>query len=32
VGCETEFETGNVVKILAEAFANADLLVMGQHG
>ncbi|HEV7377919.1 MAG TPA: universal stress protein [Pyrinomonadaceae bacterium] len=32
VECQTELETGNVVQILAARGANADLLVMGQHG
>jgi nucleotide-binding universal stress UspA family protein len=32
VACRTEFETGNVVKILVEWPAGVDLLVMGQHG
>jgi nucleotide-binding universal stress UspA family protein len=32
VACRTELETGNVVKVLAERSAEADLLVMGQHG
>ena len=32
VNCRTQLQTGNVVKILAEASANVDLLVMGQRG
>jgi nucleotide-binding universal stress UspA family protein len=32
VACRTELQTGNVVKIIAEASASADLLVMGQRG
>jgi nucleotide-binding universal stress UspA family protein len=32
VPCQKRLETGNVVKILVETGATADLLVMGQHG
>lgn len=32
VACRTELESGNVVKVLADHAAGADLLVMGQHG
>ncbi len=32
VGCRKELETGNVVKLLSERAARADLLVLGQHG
>lgn len=30
--CQTQLETGNVVKIIVDASAGADLLVMGQRG
>lgn len=32
VFCRKQLETGNVVKILSERAATADLLVLGQHG
>jgi nucleotide-binding universal stress UspA family protein len=30
--CETNLQTGNVVKIVADASAEADLLVIGERG
>src|SRR5688572_5637686 len=32
VGCRRELRTGNVLNILAQEAAEADLLVIGQHG
>lgn len=32
VGCRRELKSGNVLNILAEEAAEADLMVMGQHG
>src|SRR6185503_11227631 len=32
VTCKTELQTGNVVKLLAEAALDFDLLVLGRHG
>ena len=32
VTCETDLQTGNVVKVIADAAANSDLLVIGERG
>jgi len=32
VTCETDLKTGNVVKVIADAAANSDLLVVGERG